>query len=66
MSFDREEVLIGVVCAAVPVIGRNGEILAALAIQGPQARMSVDNAVAQLPALRRAARDLAEIFQAKD
>lgn len=66
VSFDREEFLIGVVCAAVPVIGRNGEILAALAIQGPQARMSVENALTQLPALRRAARDLADIFQAKD
>lgn len=66
VSFDREEFLIGVVCAAVPVIGRNGEILAALAIQGPEARMSVENARDQLPALRRASRDLAEIFQAKD
>lgn len=66
VSFDREEFLIGVVCAAVPVIGRNGEILAALAIQGPEARMSVDHARAHLPALRRASRDLAEIFQTKD
>jgi len=66
VSYDREEFLIGVVCAAVPVIGRNGEILAALAIQGPQVRMSVDDARAHLPALRRAARDLAEIFQTKD
>ena len=52
--------------AAVPIIGRNGEILAALAIQGPEARMNVENARAHLPALRRAARDLAEIFQAQD
>ena len=66
VSYDREEFLLGVVCAAVPIIGRNGEILAALAIQAPQARMSVDLAPTHLPALRRAARDLAEVFQAKD
>ena len=66
VAFDREEFLVGVVCAAVPVIGRSGEILAALAIQGPEVRMSVDNARAHLPALRRASRELAEIFQAKD
>jgi DNA-binding IclR family transcriptional regulator len=66
VAFDREEYLIGVVCAAVPVIGRGGEILAALAIQAPQARMSVQSARAHLPALRAAATELAEIFQAKD
>ena len=41
MSFDREEYLVGVVCVAVPVIGKNGEMLAALAIQAPEARMNV-------------------------
>jgi DNA-binding IclR family transcriptional regulator len=66
VSLDREEFLLGVVCAAVPIIGRNGEILAALAIQAPQARMGVGEARTHLPALRRAARDLAEIFQSKD
>ncbi len=66
VSFDREEYLVGVVCAAVPVIGSNGEILAALAIQAPEARMNVQTARRHLPALRSAASELAEIFQAKD
>jgi IclR family acetate operon transcriptional repressor len=65
VSFDREEYLIGVVCAAVPVHGKNGEMLAALAIQAPEARMNVQNARSHLPALRRAAAELAEIFQDK-
>jgi DNA-binding IclR family transcriptional regulator len=65
VSFDREEYLIGVVCMAVPVIGKNGEILAALAIQAPAARMNVQTARRHLPALRNAATELAEIFQAK-
>ena len=66
MSFDREEYLVGVICMAVPVIGKNGELLAALAIQAPEARMNVHTARRHLPALRRAAGELAEIFQAKD
>jgi len=65
VSFDREEYLIGVVCAAVPVLGKNGEMLAALAIQAPEARMNVQNARSHLPALRCAAGELAEIFQDK-
>jgi IclR family transcriptional regulator, acetate operon repressor len=66
VSFDREEYLVGVICMAVPVIGKNGEMLAALAIQAPEARMNVQAARRHLPALRRAAGELAEIFQAKD
>jgi IclR family transcriptional regulator, acetate operon repressor len=63
VSFDREEYLVGVVCMAVPVVGRNGETLAAIAIQAPEARMSVRGAREHLPALRRAADELAETFQ---
>jgi DNA-binding IclR family transcriptional regulator len=65
VSFDREEYLVGVVCMAVPVTGRNGETLAALAIQAPQARMDLQAARRHLPALRGAAAELADIFQAK-
>ena len=65
VSFDREEYLVGVVCMAVPVIGKNGEMLAALAIQAPEARMNVQTARRHLPALRNAAVELAEIFQDK-
>jgi DNA-binding IclR family transcriptional regulator len=65
VSFDREEYLLGVVCAAVPVFGKNGEMLAALAIQAPEARMNVQTARGHLPALRRAAAELAEILQDK-
>jgi len=65
VSFDREEYLVGVVCMAVPVIGMNGEMLAALAIQAPEARMNVQTARRHLPALRNAATELAGIFQDK-
>jgi DNA-binding IclR family transcriptional regulator len=65
VSFDREEYLAGVICMAVPVIGKNGELLAALAIQAPEARMNVQTARRHLPTLRRTATELAEIFQDK-
>ena len=65
VSFDREEYLAGVVCMAVPVVGRNGETLAALAVQAPEARMNVRTARGHLPALRSAAAELAGIFQDK-
>jgi IclR family transcriptional regulator, acetate operon repressor len=65
VSFDREEYLVGVVCTAVPVIGRNGETLAAIAIQAPEARMNVSSARQHLPVLRRAAEELAETFRDK-
>lgn len=64
VAFDREEFLAGVVCAAVPIIGRDGDMTAAVAIQAPQARMSLDDLRSHLPAMRRAATDLSEIFQA--
>ena len=63
VSFDREEYLVGVVCMAVPVIGGSGDLLAALAIQAPEARMNVQTARRHLPALRQAADELAGIFQ---
>ena len=65
VSYDREEYLVGVVCMAVPVIGQSGGILAALAVQAPEARMSVETATGYLPILRRAAGELAEIFETK-
>lgn len=64
-SYDRQEYLVGVVCMAVPVIGKSGGILAALAVQAPEARMNVETATGYLPILRRAAGELADIFEAK-
>jgi len=63
VSFDRQEYLAGVVCVAAPVVGPNGEMLAAIAIQAPEARMAVAKAREHLPALRSAAGQLAETFQ---
>jgi IclR family transcriptional regulator, acetate operon repressor len=63
VSFDREEYIAGVVCVAAPVTRRSGEMLAAIAIQAPEARMNVQVARRHLPALRRATEELADTFQ---
>lgn len=63
VSFDREEFLDGVVCAAVPIMNGEGNMFAALAIQAPEARMNVQTARKYLPALRNAAEELAALYQ---
>jgi IclR family transcriptional regulator, acetate operon repressor len=63
VSFDREETIDGVVCAAVPILKNDGDLIAAVAIQAPEARMSVQAARKHLPALRMAAAELSKIYQ---
>jgi IclR family transcriptional regulator, acetate operon repressor len=62
VSFDRQEFLVGVACVAVPITGAEGDILAAVAIQAPEARMPVDVARRHLPLLRHAAIEFATTF----
>jgi IclR family transcriptional regulator, acetate operon repressor len=63
VSFDREEYLAGVVCVAVPILRKNGEMIAALAVQAPEARLSVEQARQHLVPLREAAEQLGQIFE---
>jgi DNA-binding IclR family transcriptional regulator len=62
-STDNEEYLAGLVCVAVPVMGRDGRTCASVAVHAPVARMSVDQALTHLPALRRAAVALTQTYQ---
>jgi hypothetical protein len=50
---DREEFIAGLVAVAVPVTNAEGGVRAAIAIHGPTARLSLADALAALPALRR-------------
>ena len=52
---DREEFITGLIAVAVPVQGADGASRAAIAVHGPVARLSMADAVAQLPALQAAA-----------
>jgi IclR family acetate operon transcriptional repressor len=59
---DIGEYLEGSVCLAVPVMDREGEICAVVALHGPAPRMTLKKGVEYLPALRRAAKALSETF----
>jgi DNA-binding IclR family transcriptional regulator len=61
-SVDDEEFLLGVVCLAVPILGAADEVIAAVALQAPRARMSLRDAVRHLPRLKRAAARYADQF----
>ena len=55
-SCDREEFIAGLIAVAVPVRGEDGAARAAIAVHAPVARMTLDGAVEQLPALHAAAK----------
>jgi DNA-binding IclR family transcriptional regulator len=55
ISTDDQEFLAGVVCVAVPVRSASGNVVAALAISAPVARMSLGQGLQHVPLLRSAA-----------
>lgn len=61
-STDDEEFLMGVVCLAAPITNAAGEMIAAVAMQAPRARMSLREAQRHLPRLKRAAQRYSELF----
>jgi IclR family acetate operon transcriptional repressor len=54
-SCDREEFIAGLIAVAVPVRGSDGTVRAAIAVHAPVARMTLEEAVSRLPALKTAA-----------
>lgn len=62
LSTDDEEYLAGTVCVAVPVENDKRRVPAALAVHAPVTRMSLAQALAHVPALRRAAARLTATF----
>ena len=63
VATDNEEYLAGLVCVAAPVTAA-GRIVACVAVHAPVARMSLDQALSHLPALRLAATALGASFDA--
>lgn len=65
-ALDREEYLSGLVCLAVPVFhkkGRSRACVAALAIQAPVTRLSLDDMLTKLPVLKGAAEAMSETIR---
>ncbi len=61
-SLDREEFIAGLVAIAVPVRDKSGAVCAALAVHAPRARLSVEQAIANLPALHAAAKRMGKLL----
>ena len=59
---DNEEFVAGLLCLAVPVSLDGGRSFAAVSLQAPLARMTMERAMAFVPALERAATDLERTF----
>ena len=59
---DDEEFMDGMVAVAVPILDLQGSLFATLSVHAPTQRMSLDQALEHLPALKRAAAELARII----
>lgn len=66
-SEDNQEFIHGMLAVAVPVLDRQGNMLASLAVHGPSARLTMEVARGHIERLRQAANDLAgAIFDESD
>lgn len=63
VGVDAEEFVTGLVCVAVPIAGKDGRAIAAVAVQAPAARMPLERALGHVPRLRVAAAALAKSFE---
>jgi len=61
-SFDREEFVTGLIAMAVPVRDTKGTVRATIAVHAPTTRVTIDDLVARLPALRAAADRMATLL----
>lgn len=61
-SVSYQEYMIGLIGVGVPIRAPSGEVVAALALHAPEARMSLDIGVACVPRLNEAASLIGEIF----
>ncbi len=63
VGVDNEEFFQGMIAIAVPLRNEAGDFYAALAMHAPTARMSLEQALEQVPKLREAAADLMELWK---
>jgi IclR family acetate operon transcriptional repressor len=61
-STDREEFIAGLVAVAVPVLDAAGKPRAAMAVHAPTARMTMEDAIKAIGALRKAAGRMAGLL----
>ena len=61
-ALDREEFLEGMIALAVPILDPSGRLVSTLSFHAPTQRFDLEAAMEQLPALLRAAADLAALI----
>lgn len=59
---DSEELVDGMIALAVPVLDAGGRLAATVSFHAPMQRLTLEQGLAHLPALRRAAAELAQIL----
>jgi IclR family acetate operon transcriptional repressor len=59
-AVDNEEYLPGICCLAVPVRDADGRVVAAVAVQAPTSRMTIEQSIEFLPQLRQAAEAISQ------
>lgn len=62
IGIDNEEFVAGIVCVSAPVVGKNGECIAAIAVHAPVSRAPLSRALEFVPRLQQAADELAKTF----
>lgn len=62
IGVDNEEFVRGMIAVAVPVLGREGKVVATVACHAPTARMSLDEMVSWAPRMRHAADAIGSVF----
>ncbi len=60
-AMENEEFMDGMICVAVPVTGQHGALISTLSFHAPTQRMTLDEALAHLPRLRRSAEELSRL-----
>lgn len=63
-AFDREEHEPGIICVAVPILGRSGRVLGAISVTGPTSRMSLNGLAELAPRLQNTAAAIADEAEA--
>ncbi|MFT5706795.1 MAG: IclR family acetate operon transcriptional repressor [Oceanospirillaceae bacterium] len=62
VGIDNEEFFKGMIAVAVPIRDKEKRMFAALAVHAPTARLTLDKALLNIPLMRQAARDLADLM----
>jgi DNA-binding IclR family transcriptional regulator len=60
VAVNDQEYMVGLIGVAVPVRGRDGQVVASLALHAPVPRLTVEEALRHVPRLRKAAEEVAQ------